>query len=148
MQIERLTPACRRALEWLPADGSWRMDPGVIGAALRSLQLRHRRFVEWEAGEFGPRGGWKWRWRLTEPGKILRQNWIRRRTCDYAMDQISLENDIAIMRALWVLLRGTVTMGSASGIESTLHERIAITQGAVAEIKRHRTPEDASGEPG
>jgi DNA-binding PadR family transcriptional regulator len=68
----KLTPAQRLALEWLPADGAWRMSPGRLASALSSLSLQHRGVVEDAAGNFGPRGGFKWRYRLTDLGQKLR----------------------------------------------------------------------------
>ena len=63
-----MTSAQRRALDWLPADGSWRTNPGRLAAALKSLSLNHKDWVESEWGAFGPRGGRELRWRLTDRG--------------------------------------------------------------------------------
>ena len=62
------TDAQKRALEWLPSDGSWRLNPGRLGAALSSLALQHSGLVKSEFGYFGPRGGRALRWRLTSDG--------------------------------------------------------------------------------
>lgn len=61
-----LTDAQQRALEWLPADGSWRMDAGRLTAALNSLSLAGLCTGEW--GDFGPRGGRALRWRRKAKG--------------------------------------------------------------------------------
>jgi DNA-binding PadR family transcriptional regulator len=65
---DHFTAAQKRALEWLPADGSWRINPGRLSAALNSLALRGVVKSEWD---FGPRGGRVLRWRLTETGMML-----------------------------------------------------------------------------
>ena len=62
------TDAQRRALEWLPSDGTWRTNPGRLSAALSSLSLAHKGLVLSEWGDFGPRGGRVLRWRLTSVG--------------------------------------------------------------------------------
>ena len=64
----RFTPAQKRALEWLPSDGSWRTHPGKIAQAIASLSSYYRSFVEAQVGPFGPRGGHTWRYRLTSAG--------------------------------------------------------------------------------
>ena len=51
-----MTPAQRKALKWLPADGSWKTDPGPVAQALLNLSL---------SCPYGNRGGYKWRYRLT-----------------------------------------------------------------------------------
>lgn len=44
----RLTPAQRRALDWLPADGGWRSGPSEKDAAvLRRLWDREDGIVDW-----------------------------------------------------------------------------------------------------
>lgn len=63
----RLTPAQRRALDWLPSDGDWRMNPGRRDG-IESLSCYFHRWVEVEYGDFGPRGGRKRRIRLTPAG--------------------------------------------------------------------------------
>ncbi len=68
----RLTPAQRKALDWLPSDGSWRSKPGAVAQALASLSLYHRGIVEEQAGPFGQRGGYGWRYRLTPGGIALK----------------------------------------------------------------------------
>lgn len=62
------TDSQRRALDWLPSDGSWRTQPGRLSAALNSLALSHKGLVQYEWGDFGPRGGRMLRWRLTSVG--------------------------------------------------------------------------------
>jgi hypothetical protein len=57
----RLTDAQKRALDWLPADGSWRVTEGRIHGALQSLGREWPDRVECE---WAP----KLRWRLTEKG--------------------------------------------------------------------------------
>jgi hypothetical protein len=37
--MKTLTPAQKRAIEWLPADGSWRTDAGRLVCALNSASL-------------------------------------------------------------------------------------------------------------
>ena len=56
-RTRRFTPAQRRALEWLPADGSWRHGAGRLTAALNSLSIYHRDLCEGEWVDAGPRGG-------------------------------------------------------------------------------------------
>jgi hypothetical protein len=68
-----MSAAQRKALEWLPADGSWKSDPGAISQALQSFSLHYPHHVESEGGCFGKRGGWKWRYRLTPIGQNLRR---------------------------------------------------------------------------
>ncbi len=68
MSDGKLTEAQKRARDWLPADGSWRTDPGRLTAALSSLSIAWPRCVEREWTTCGPRGGMKQRWRLTERG--------------------------------------------------------------------------------
>ena len=72
MTALRFTTAQRNALDWLPADGSWRIKPGKLAAALNSLSLSHRGLVECEWGDFGPRGGRELRWRLTSHGVAVK----------------------------------------------------------------------------
>lgn len=68
----RLTGPQLKALDWLPGDGSWKLNPGRLSGALNSLSLaagsRLCRLCECEWGDFGPRGGRCQRWRLTEAG--------------------------------------------------------------------------------
>ena len=66
----RLTPTHRRALLWLPADGSWAVrPPRSIAPAITSLGYYHGSLVEQEWGKFGPLGGgWYRRCRLTFAG--------------------------------------------------------------------------------
>ena len=66
--VTSFTDAQQRALEWLPSDGSWRINPGRLSAALNSLSLHHRGLIVSEWGDFGPRGGRALRWRLTSAG--------------------------------------------------------------------------------
>lgn len=63
-----ITPSMRRALEWLPADGSWKIRPGPVAPALNSLALRRPGWINREWGKFGARGGHAERWRLTPEG--------------------------------------------------------------------------------
>jgi hypothetical protein len=63
----RFTAAQLRALEWLPADGSWRTKPGRLRSALASLIMYHRNLAE-EQLDVGPRGGICWRFRLKAEG--------------------------------------------------------------------------------
>lgn len=62
------TDAQKRALEWLPSDGSWKTNPGRLTGALNSLALQHPDCVKHEWGSFGPRGVSILRWRLTSDG--------------------------------------------------------------------------------
>ena len=58
-----------RALSYLPADGGWLVGPqGPKSAALDSLALYHKDLCETEFGNFGKRGGWCMRRRLTAKG--------------------------------------------------------------------------------
>ena len=66
-----LTAAQDRALDWLPANGDWRMNPGRLAHALASLFYYSPRSVEMEGGNLGPRGGYAVRWRLTPKGVAL-----------------------------------------------------------------------------
>lgn len=68
-----MTKAQKRALEWLPQDGSWRVRPGRLTAALSSLAMAWPHCVQDEYAQCGPRGGWMNRWRLTEIG-VARAN--------------------------------------------------------------------------
>lgn len=68
----RLTDAQRKALEWLPADGSWRNKPGRLSAALNSLSIYIQGAVSMRQGEFGVRDGFEQQWCLTESGQKLR----------------------------------------------------------------------------
>jgi hypothetical protein len=63
-----MTKAQKRALEWLPPDGSWRTKPGRLVSALNSLSLAWPHCVQDEYAQCGPRGGWMDRWRLTAEG--------------------------------------------------------------------------------
>ena len=67
------TVAQKRALEWLPADGGWKIRPGRMAAAISSLSTYYQTFVEAQAGPYGPRGGHTWRYRLTPEGVAARQ---------------------------------------------------------------------------
>jgi hypothetical protein len=69
----RLTDAQKRARDWLPADGSWRIKPGRMVSALSSLSIAWPQCVEAEWGKFGPRGGVEQRWRLNERGVEVRE---------------------------------------------------------------------------
>ena len=71
---ENFTDPQRRALKWLPSDGSWARKPGKTNAsALYSLKLYHRDLIEIEIGDFGPRGGREFRYRLTTAGQAKQQ---------------------------------------------------------------------------
>lgn len=70
--VSRLTGPQRRAIEMLPADGSWTTMFHGISAALNSLVLRHPTLAETEWGDFGPRGGKMRRARLTKTGVKVR----------------------------------------------------------------------------
>jgi hypothetical protein len=67
--MRRFTPAHRTALEWLPGDGSWARKPGRLSAAINSLGLYHKDLIDIELGDFGPRGGREFRYRLTPAGR-------------------------------------------------------------------------------
>jgi hypothetical protein len=67
-----LTPAQKRALAWLPADGNWRMKPGRLWGSVNSLALFHHNLIQVEYGNFGPRKALCWRWRLTPAGIVAR----------------------------------------------------------------------------
>lgn len=59
----------RRAILTLPGNGAWLVRPQRgLAPALDSLYLYHRDLVEQEWGEFGQRGGWCRRARLTSAG--------------------------------------------------------------------------------
>lgn len=64
----KLTDAQKRARDWLPEDGSWRIHPGRLSAALNSLSIAWPQCVECEWGYFGPRQGIAQRWRLSAKG--------------------------------------------------------------------------------
>ena len=66
--MTKLTSARQRALAWLPADGTWKTNPGRLSVALNSLSLGWPGCVEAQWGPFGPRGGNEQRWRLTPKG--------------------------------------------------------------------------------
>ncbi len=68
----RLTAAQKRARDWLPADGAWRINPGRLSAALNSLSIAWPGCVEREWGAHGPRGGHTGRWRLNARGVEVR----------------------------------------------------------------------------
>lgn len=72
--IRKLTAAQKRAIDWLPADGSWRIHPGRTVAALQSLSLVWPGCLEREWGAFGPRGGQTARWRLNSRGVETRKS--------------------------------------------------------------------------
>jgi hypothetical protein len=63
-----MTPAQFKAIAWLPADGTWRVKPGRIVAALNSLSIIWPGCVERQWGPFGPQRGHNQRWRLTVAG--------------------------------------------------------------------------------
>ena len=65
-----LTPAQKRALEWLPADGSWRTDAGRLVGALNSASLAGLADGVW--ADCGMRGGRKMRWRIRRAGVAAR----------------------------------------------------------------------------
>ena len=69
----KFTKAQQRALSGLPADGSWttKLSKG-LSPAVHSLILYHRDLAEAEVGSFGARGGWMYRYRLTEAGIKVR----------------------------------------------------------------------------
>ena len=69
----RLTDAQRRAIEWLPANGTWKINPGRLAAALSSLSIAWQGCVECEWGKFGLRAGRCQRWRLNSLGVELRE---------------------------------------------------------------------------
>jgi hypothetical protein len=68
--MNTITPAQKRAIEWLPADGSWRTDAGRLVGALSSAWLHG--FAEGEWADCGARGGRKLRWRLRPAGIVTR----------------------------------------------------------------------------
>lgn len=81
MSATRFTPAQLRALDWLPADGSWRTHaPHTIASALDSLGLYHRELIEQQRGPFGARGGHCRRDRLTPAGIAAKAQAARRKT--------------------------------------------------------------------
>ena len=70
--LPRLTPAQRRALLWLPADGSWRWRaPREVSSAVSSLWRQHRDLCtrEWRGD---PGGDGVLNYRLTPAGQALR----------------------------------------------------------------------------
>ena len=69
MKSSPFTKAHLRALEFLPADGSWIENPKRnIAPALHSLWFLHRDLAVNEWGHIGPRGEYLTRWRLTPAG--------------------------------------------------------------------------------
>ena len=64
----KLTPAQERARAWLPEDGSWRDEPGIMSAALWSLSQAWYGSVQREWGDYGKDGGEGYRWRFTAEG--------------------------------------------------------------------------------
>jgi hypothetical protein len=68
-----MTKPQRRALMWLPADGSWVVGvPRSVAAAVDSLCLFYRDAAQTKWGRFGPRGGWCRRARLLPRGVAMR----------------------------------------------------------------------------
>jgi hypothetical protein len=68
-----LTNPQRRALMWLPADGSWVVGvPRSVAADVDSLCLYYPDAALAEWGDFGPRGGRCRRARLLPRGVALR----------------------------------------------------------------------------
>lgn len=65
------TAAQRRVVEWLPPDGSWRTNPGLLDADLSTFSVGHRDVVDFEWGDFGPYGKCILRWRLSKDGIAL-----------------------------------------------------------------------------
>ena len=60
------------ALDWLPANGDWRVVEKGIGRALVAFQMcSGLGSVEADGGNYGPRGGFAVRWRLTPAGVAL-----------------------------------------------------------------------------
>lgn len=68
----QFTDAQRRALAWLPPDGTWCGKVGRMGPALDSLRLYHRDLIDSEWADAGPRGGRLLRRRLTAAGIVVR----------------------------------------------------------------------------
>ena len=64
-----MTRSQRHALEWLPGDGSWKTDAGVLSAALFRFRLAYKHHVEVEPVP----GTRKLQYRLTSTGQRLRQ---------------------------------------------------------------------------
>lgn len=65
----KLTAAQRRAVDWLPADGSWGVQIVGVGRALLAFQkCAGLGCVECDGGNYGPRSGFAIRWRLTRAG--------------------------------------------------------------------------------
>ena len=62
----RFTPAQLKALAWL--SGEWQSGPKGVSAAIQSLSLQHRGIVQHRCGRYGPRGGWRYEYRLTDAG--------------------------------------------------------------------------------
>lgn len=76
----KLTLPQVRALAWLPGDGSWRVKPRRgFNEAIASLCYYHPDIVEHECGNYGPSGGWCWRYRLTAAGVEIKK---QRSRCD------------------------------------------------------------------
>jgi len=74
--LPRLTKAQLKALERLPCDGSWRMDPGRLTSALNSLSLAPGKPCVGQWGDFGARGGRKQRWQLSINGIELKKSLV------------------------------------------------------------------------
>ena len=75
MTETRLTGNQRRAMAWLPSDGSWRTGPAPsasLHASLHSLYLAG--LCDMEHGKFGKRGGTCARRRLSALGLAILRN--------------------------------------------------------------------------
>ena len=76
MTETRLTGNQRRAMAWLPSDGSWRVGPVSVSmaASLHSLYLAG--LCDMEHGKFGKRGGTCARRRLSALGLAILRNGV------------------------------------------------------------------------
>lgn len=63
-----LTAAQARALDWLPGDGSWRVNTDNMHKALNCLLVKDRTLLAVEYGPYGKDGGEAFRYRLTRQG--------------------------------------------------------------------------------
>jgi len=76
MTDDKLTPAQRVALEWLPADGAWRRD--IHNAQSSALEYLERKGLIVEIGQADRENFWLdddqgWVWRITPLGEAMRK---------------------------------------------------------------------------
>lgn len=66
--MAKISPAGKKALLWLFSQGGSTINAGRMSAALNSLSLCGVTLVKGEWGNYGPHGGRKLRWTLTDRG--------------------------------------------------------------------------------